>query len=262
MAIDPKEADVDLIAKTRLERQILPFIRSADRDISRRVVQSLGSNGSLPDVASMSAIQYEALLTQHFDSVGNTFGRTVRDQLPEGAESTIREDAEIAGILLALRIARSNEQAAKMGKTNERDAIFALNIAQDEELQGTGLSRQEIALIAGVGLLRKLRGREARRAGFETQAFAEQVKSTEVEALVKGNVIPQKQWVTMGDDKVRPAHSAANGQTVDYNVPFTVGGEQLNKPGDTSLGATLENVIECRCSSVIDVDAIALARLQ
>lgn len=54
-----------------------------------------------------------------------------------------------------------------------------------------------------------------------------------------------KEWVTVGDDKVREAHRKANGQRVKFHEKFTVGGEELLCPGDPNGSAG--NVINCRC---------------
>ena len=62
-----------------------------------------------------------------------------------------------------------------------------------------------------------------------------------------------KEWETMGDNKVRVSpfnHRAANGQQVGITEPFIVSGELLNYPGDSSLGASLGNIVNCRCLSV------------
>lgn len=58
----------------------------------------------------------------------------------------------------------------------------------------------------------------------------------------------QKGWMSTEDPRTRPAHLAADGQRVPLSKPFTVDGEKLNFPGDWSLGATADNVINCRCS--------------
>jgi hypothetical protein len=60
----------------------------------------------------------------------------------------------------------------------------------------------------------------------------------------------EKTWVTMGDKRVRPTHNASNFQTVPINQPFIVGGFELQFPGDSSLGAPLEETAGCRCSAV------------
>jgi len=74
------------------------------------------------------------------------------------------------------------------------------------------------------------------------------------EAVPRATIVPEdqaetvvKRWITMQDEKVRAAHAAAHGQTVRVDEPFTVGGERLRHPGDTGLGASLGNVINCRC---------------
>jgi hypothetical protein len=59
-----------------------------------------------------------------------------------------------------------------------------------------------------------------------------------------------KRWSTMEDERVRAWHEAAEGQVQPVAVPFDVGGEALMFPGDAQLGASLKNIIKCRCSSV------------
>lgn len=57
-----------------------------------------------------------------------------------------------------------------------------------------------------------------------------------------------KQWLTMGDGKVRTSHKFVNGQIVQITQPFIVGsGAQLMYPGDSSFGAGAADVVNCRC---------------
>ena len=64
--------------------------------------------------------------------------------------------------------------------------------------------------------------------------------------------VPRKMWLSTPDNRTRAAHSAidVDGQIRDIDQPFDVGGEQLMYPGDSSLGASLGNVIQCRCTTV------------
>ena len=64
--------------------------------------------------------------------------------------------------------------------------------------------------------------------------------------------IKKKRWLTSGNSNVRPAHAAANGQTVDLNDNFEVGGEQLKHPSDSHGSAG--NVINCHCISIAVAD--------
>lgn len=59
----------------------------------------------------------------------------------------------------------------------------------------------------------------------------------------------QKRWVAVHDNRTRHAHLAADGQTVDQTGAYTVGGEQLEFPGDPNGSAA--NTISCRCFSEV-----------
>lgn len=56
-----------------------------------------------------------------------------------------------------------------------------------------------------------------------------------------------KRWNTIMDGRERAWHGEVNGLTVPISQPFEVGGELLMHPLDTSLGASADNVANCRC---------------
>ena len=56
----------------------------------------------------------------------------------------------------------------------------------------------------------------------------------------------QKEWLTSVDGRERASHRSTNGQVVDMDKPFNVGGELLMMPGDPRGRAA--NVINCRCA--------------
>ena len=68
-------------------------------------------------------------------------------------------------------------------------------------------------------------------------------------------------WDSAGDARTRETHAAADIQDpVPQGQPFIVGGYSLMYPGDTSLGAPAEEVINCRC--YVDVRIDFFARLE
>ncbi len=67
----------------------------------------------------------------------------------------------------------------------------------------------------------------------------------QVEAIKMGKTT--KVWRTMKDFKVRHTHMIADGQKVGIFEPFKVGNSLLNFPTDLSLGASMEEVANCRC---------------
>lgn len=56
-----------------------------------------------------------------------------------------------------------------------------------------------------------------------------------------------KEWLAMLDEKTRETHAMADGQKVDIDTPFIVGDSLMMFPTDTSLGATPQEIINCRC---------------
>jgi uncharacterized protein with gpF-like domain len=66
-----------------------------------------------------------------------------------------------------------------------------------------------------------------------------------------------KQWVSAGDLRTRSAHAAANGQVVDMDEDFIVGGVPMAYAGDPKGGA--KNVINCRCAIIyVDEEDVVL----
>jgi len=66
-------------------------------------------------------------------------------------------------------------------------------------------------------------------------------------------------WDSAGDDgRTRESHLIMDGQAVGLNEPFTApDGSRMMYPGDTSLGASAEETINCRCRVRLSVDWLA-----
>ena len=70
--------------------------------------------------------------------------------------------------------------------------------------------------------------------------------------------VEYKEWWATGDNRTRPTHLTAwatysEGGSIGpipINEPFIVGGFKLMYPGDGSLGAPLEIIIQCRCTEL------------
>lgn len=54
-----------------------------------------------------------------------------------------------------------------------------------------------------------------------------------------------KRWSSVGDDRTRPSHADANGQTVWMDEPFVIGGDYMEGPHDPNAPAA--QVVQCRC---------------
>lgn len=66
------------------------------------------------------------------------------------------------------------------------------------------------------------------------------------EAAADMGIKVKKRWIATKDMRTRHEHGEADGQTVDIDEPFIVGGEEMMFPGDRSGSAW--NVYNCRCT--------------
>lgn len=134
-------------------------------------------------------------------------------------------------------------KATMIADTDRDDVLNAITGGLNE-----GLGVEEIARnIRRVSQLTPYRAATVART--ETHAAAtfgsiESVREAERELDIKMN----KEWLATKDDRTRPEHLAADGQQVGMDEKFTVGGEMMDRPGDT--GASAGNVVACRCAIV------------
>lgn len=85
--------------------------------------------------------------------------------------------------------------------------------------------------------------------GYESRRLA---RTTGISGANKGRLsgfedagATEKTWMARDDAITRPAHVAADNQTVPLGEPFVVGGEEAQYPGDPSLSPWLR--MNCRC---------------
>ena len=263
----------DLTEKIRFERRLADDMRAFNRRLVRLTVRSQAEGTGVVDAATLEP-DLRKILSDHYDRVTPAFDSQITEVLPEDIEATDGETAAIAAALAIFFTGRAPEQAGIITATNQRDITAAIDqaidISQVEAAAGRRQTRIDIAIQSGVNLSRKLMGRVTGISSLETQSAAEAAKMTEAQVLtgqppsVTGGSLRvtnvTKEWFTQGDEVVRPAHVAADSQEQDLNTPFTVGGQLLRFPGDTSLGATVSNVINCRCSSVVSRENVLAIR--
>jgi hypothetical protein len=60
-----------------------------------------------------------------------------------------------------------------------------------------------------------------------------------------------KRWLATEDKRTRPDHVEADGQTVPFLQPFTVGGFQMMHPHDPTAPA--KEVVNCRCVELLEI---------
>lgn len=263
----------DLNDKLRLEAELRPELQAYNRSIVREFTRKVGLSDNIPDFFERNDDLAE-ILTRHYELTGRVFSDRLRRGLPDDVAITDGEAAEIAAALATFYPREALTHAREINRTTQGDASDALAFARDEQVAAAAddraISNLEMAAIAGAVLHRRLNGRLISTVMTETQGAAEAAKATEAEVLtgvpptVSGGSPQQpqvnKEWVTVGDSRVREDHINADGQQRLMNTPFDVGGEQLRWPGDSSLGATAGNIINCRCGAGYDEQGIIETR--
>jgi len=259
----------DLNDKLKLEAKFRPVLDAYNTVLVRKFTREFGLRDNVLNF-SQEDDALAAILLAQYERTGDVFDDRIRGNLPDDVAITDTESAAIAAALATFYPSLAEEHARGINRTTQGDASDAVAFAREEQIaaasEGNIVTKLEAAAIAGAALHRKLRGRLITTVMTETQAVAEAAKATEAEVLsgmppsVAGGSPQQKdidkEWETVGDDKVREEHVAADGQRRKVNEPFDVGGEQLRWPGDAGLGASLGNIINCRCGAGYDEQGI------
>ncbi len=97
--------------------------------------------------------------------------------------------------------------------------------------------------------------RTARTATTSAECGGRQDTYTEAKKM---GIVLKKKWLATHDSRTREEHIHADGQIVDTDKPFIVGGEKLMFPGDSSGSGY--NIYNCRCSTIAVVDIEASAK--
>jgi hypothetical protein len=239
--------------KLKLERTFSREIRHLFAKQAKRFRAILKEDplGRFMAINSMS--EWEKVLFKHYERVQKKFGHVNFDELPEDFD-----DEEYLLLLLFWRREQARKRSFLIAATDEKAKNMALRKADASFIDKPKPSNDEFSLIATANMRRFNKGRVGNIAITETQIAAEGAKFIEADYFFKKKLVPvdkekekvKKQWNTRRDNKVRKWHQEAEGQMKNYDVPFVVGGQSLRFPGDNALGATAENINNCRCISL------------
>lgn len=152
-----------------------------------------------------------------------------------------------------------------LATTRQELQTISARVITDASVNGEVLTQAEVGDRIARGFAESSNSRVNTIAMTETQTPSETIKLIEATALAVlvasaagvdeglgvGTVV--KKWNAIIDSVTRSAHLRANGQVVLHNVPFLVGGERLPAPGNSGLGASLSNIINCRCTATFSV---------
>lgn len=113
-------------------------------------------------------------------------------------------------------------------------------------LQGESIPNLSKRLIQTVGNNKASAVRTARTAITSAENGGRQASYNRAKAM---GIKVKKEWMATLDSRTRHEHGQADGQQVEVDKPFDVGGEELMFPGDMANGSPW-NLYNCRCSMV------------
>ena len=268
MIIKQNQANQDEKEKMRLELIFARELKSLFARMNKENAQSIAATGT-PLNAEKFNSEWEALLRKHISRTQESFKGSVEITLPKEDQGFSKE--EIALMALALirwRDGKAKRSANLITDTNNAKINDAIKRSR-ELLQEQDQPTDNLTLAATTSALLK-RSNNARVKNIaitETQAAAESTKLIEAETLsgltpgqdfrpLVQTIESQKIWITVGDDRVRSTHQATNGTEKQIDQLFTVGGQLLENPGDSSHGATLKEIANCRCALTFEITRV------
>lgn len=267
-----------LAKKLALENAFTPTMRRTINKMADDFAATYAASGIIIS-AKVFAKDFEKELTAHYEKVTSKFTAFINVKLDgdiatDGVARAFSKYAAKRGQSLtdAKKTVehRQKENIDKFIKANVKASTKVITATNNREFKKAVERAADKVISAGLPVTHETIGAELAptfkasngyRAEIisqvETQKAAEGGKAEAaagIDDTINGGAngykpVFLKEWITVGDDKVRPAHADADGQTVEVDEPYTVGGELLMYPADESLGASAENTINCRCSS-------------
>lgn len=162
------------------------------------------------------------------------------------------------------RARRELSDPRRMGaylRRKARDKRFDRTV-QKAIRDGKPLTAEQIDRIAGRYADRLLKIRGDAIARTEAMQALNAGREQAIAQAIEQGVISEEQvtvrWKTAVDHRVRDTHRDMQNASVAWGEVFILpSGARMRYPGDTSLGAPAEEVIQCRCVAEYDIDFLA-----
>lgn len=267
---DQQQAIEDYRLKLILENKLAIKMRKIFKDMASEIRSHYISRNELPPIDHYDN-EIQSTLLAHYREVGKEFKKRLRLTIEKSMWSfdTKALEDDIDAMIALYGRKRSITQTNFIKRTNLKEIENAFSKALISSIvSGVFATPAEIADEASILFERRAMGRASTIGLTETQNMAEATKDIEAQGILNGDITAggvvlspdkmTKTWSAILDKVTRHAHMEADDQTVPQDEPFIVMGEKLMFPGDDSLGATPENIMNCRCNST---RAIELAEL-
>lgn len=214
------------------------FLSALNKQIAAAIVAL--ENGSDPEKA-ISTKPIQAAMLEVYTLVGVAFAREQYGSL-KGHETDYQTKAEAeesvwARFMRKFAIEKAGERIKGITDTTLKKVRNVLEVAAKDGLSIPNTVKLMKDEFAGIN---KTRATVIARTEIISSSNAGSVLGAKSTGLALNKV-----WLATRDARVRSSHMSVDGQTVDIEGVFKVGGYELEYPGDPSGPA--EQVIQCRC---------------
>ena len=225
-----------------LEQRVQGSWRNEIRDTMRQAADDIRANRSIDATIRQHGRRSLDLVRLTYEVAGDSFARPIYEKAR--SKGLVTKDFErFTGLLDEFINEVGAERAAQIFGTTADQVRDALTRGTAE-----GLSIAQIAADLRARAPSLALARAAVIARTESHSAA---MWSQVEAIKDTGLELRKQWIAAKDERTRTLqdgpfdHAAMDGETVDMDQPFIVGGEQLEFPGDPN--GSPGNIINCRC---------------
>jgi len=267
------DAERQLRAKMELEEMVKPALRGYFRRIIRDFRKIYAASGRPINMDAYKS-ELEVILTRHYERVQRRFKDNIlnrnggKNLIAFSCKQTSEERQRLDELIIISLAAWAVEKRARalsfITATNDEQMLRAIEAARRELIDaGMPIDNRTLAVASSSILSRAFNTRVDRIAVTETEESAE--ATNQIVASATAGAVPFsavaiqgiqpavqtteviKTWRDMNDSVVRPSHRLINGTSITESGIFIVGGSRLRFPSDTSLGASISEIINCRC---------------
>lgn len=228
---------------TRLAETATPKVRTLFRAEARIIDKVLAAGGPASLEYALDAVSEEEwtrLLETLWVANGEVyFSRTLAEL--EGLKAAKPKLSEIPEALAEIGRSVIARAEAIVANTKRRIEDTARRVSLETTEDLGRLMRSEIS-----GLYSKWEA--GRSAAIARHNVLTATAHAQHAAARSSGILLEKEWVSMQDDRVRPAHRTADGQTVGLEAKYIVGGEDLRYPRDPA--GSVANTANCRCQEI------------
>lgn len=254
-----------LLWKLSLEERLKPKLTTFFRQIGNDAAAVWIATGNIIRLDTFD-IELVTLLRNHYRAVAKKFDDEFKKRIVNpDLLAAINADTNIDHRILQYINHQSIKQSQYILKTTYDDLVDATKKAMiDLAVAGIEPTRENVAKRIKENFKDSTDSRINTIAITETQIPAERVKlieGEEIANLIAVQTSPirtkiTKKWIAILDERTRHWHAEADGQNKPIDEPYVVNGQLLMHPGDESLGATANNIVNCRCNSINGVDGV------